>query len=96
MGAVALALGNPLIVLAAETTPGDSSSEIEEILVTANRRTQNVLDVPYNISTVSGAMLESAGATSLADLSRLLPGITIPDLGEFRVRGIPGKLHSES
>jgi len=74
--AVSLALGlSP--VLAAEPA-GDT---LETIVVTANRREQNALDVPYNISTVSGQALENAGVTSLVDMARLLPGVTIPDVG---------------
>jgi outer membrane receptor protein involved in Fe transport len=58
-----------------------TATALEPIVVTANRREQNALDVPYNISTVNGAQLESAGAANLVDLSRLLPGVTIPDVG---------------
>ncbi|MDP9064664.1 MAG: TonB-dependent receptor [Pseudomonadota bacterium] len=76
--AVALALG-----LAPPPSVGaePSADAIQEIVVTANRREQNVLDVPYNISTVSGAALNNAGVTNLTDMARLLPGVTIPDLG---------------
>ena len=74
--AVGLALGaGP--VLAADP----AADTLEPIVVTANRREQNALDVPYNISTVSGAALENAGITTLADMSRVLPGVTIPDVG---------------
>jgi outer membrane receptor protein involved in Fe transport len=74
--AVSLALGaGP--VLAADP----AADTLEPIVVTANRREQNALDVPYNISTVSGTALENAGATSLVDMARLLPGVTIPDVG---------------
>jgi len=74
--AIGLALGaGP--ALAADT----ASDTLEPIVVTANRREQNALDVPYNISTVSGATLENAGVTDLVDMARLLPGVTIPDVG---------------
>ncbi len=59
----------------------DPSDTLEEVVVTANRREQNVLDVPYNISVISGQNLESSGVTSLTDIARLLPGINVPDLG---------------
>ena len=73
---VSLALG------AAPALAADPSGDtLEPIVVTANRREQNALDVPYNISTVSGAALDNAGATSLVDMARLLPGVTIPDIG---------------
>src|ERR1700730_13550898 len=75
--AIAVALGTAPQVYAA-TEPGET---LEEVVVTANRREQNVLDVPYNISAVSGPTLSNAGVTNLSDISRLLPGVTIPDLG---------------
>ncbi len=59
----------------------DPTDSLEEVVVTASRREQNVLDVPYNISAVSGQALQDAGITSLTDIARLLPGINIPDLG---------------
>jgi iron complex outermembrane receptor protein len=75
--AIAVALGTAPQVYAA-TEPGDT---LDEVVVTANRREQNVLDVPYNISAVSGPALSNAGVSNLSDISRLLPGVTIPDLG---------------
>lgn len=74
--AIALAIGAVPCALAVE--PSDA---LEEIVVTANRREQNVLDVPYNISAISGDALKSAEITSLTDIARLVPGINVPDLG---------------
>lgn len=59
----------------------DSADVLQEVVVTANRREQNVLDVPYNISTLSGQSLQAAGISNLTDIARLLPGINVPDLG---------------
>jgi outer membrane receptor protein involved in Fe transport len=78
--AVAAAVGMALASMAAWADESAPDS-LEAIVVTANRREQNALDVPYNISTVSGHELETAGATSLVDMARLLPGVTIPDVG---------------
>lgn len=55
----------------------------DDIIVTANRREQKVLDVPYSISAIGGAALESRGITSLADLSKEVAGITVIDKGPF-------------
>jgi outer membrane receptor protein involved in Fe transport len=74
--AIGLALGTAPAFAA--DPPADT---LEDIVVTANRREQNSLDVPYNISTVSGSALQDAGAVNLTDMSRLLPGVTIPDVG---------------
>lgn len=75
--AIATALGLPASGIAADNPPG----ELQEVVVTANRREQNVLDVPYNISTVTDKALKNADATNLSDIARLLPGVSIPDLG---------------
>jgi outer membrane receptor protein involved in Fe transport len=74
--AIAVALGGVPSAFAS-----DPSDTLEEVVVTANRRVQNVLDVPYNISAVSGQALQAADVTSLTDIARLVPGINVPDLG---------------
>jgi outer membrane receptor protein involved in Fe transport len=74
--AIAVALGS-----APSAQATDPSDTLEEVVVTANRREQNVLDVPYNISAVSGQALQAAEITSLTDIARLVPGINVPDLG---------------
>ena len=76
-------MGIPSLSSAADSaaSASDNGGELAEIVVTANRREENVLDVPYNISTVSGSALRDADVTDLAEISRLLPGVTVPDLG---------------
>jgi iron complex outermembrane receptor protein len=50
-------------VLAASTSPvfGAEGAMLEEVLVTATRRSQSVQDIPFNISAVSGDSLDKAG-----------------------------------
>lgn len=81
--AIAVALGTapPMHANAAAAAGTSAGDTLDEVVVTANRREQNVLDVPYNISAVSGPALSNAGVANLSDISRLLPGVTIPDLG---------------
>lgn len=74
--AVALALGGVPAAFAA-----DAPDALEELVVTASRREQTLIEVPYNISAVSGQSLRAAGITSLTDIARVLPGINVPDLG---------------
>lgn len=64
---------------------------LEEIVVTATRRAQTVQDIPYNISAMTGEQLESAGVTSLTDLTRVIPGIAYADLG-IRSAGVNNQL----
>ena len=73
----------------------DAATESEDpnvIVVTAQRRTQTLIEVPQSISVVSGETLERQQATSFADYAALVPGLTIDqdNPGEARVilRGI--------
>jgi outer membrane receptor protein involved in Fe transport len=52
-----------------------------EILVTATRRSQSILSVPYNISAVQPEALEDAGVSNLNDLTRVAPGLQTIDTG---------------
>jgi len=54
---------------------------LEEIVVTATRRSESVLDVPYNISVLSGADLKNAGVLDFSDLMNAIPGVAGTDLG---------------
>lgn len=62
-------------------------SKIEEVIVTATRREQSVLDVPYNISAVSGEALEGGQITDQADLMRNVTGVGVVDRG-YRNSGV--------
>jgi outer membrane receptor protein involved in Fe transport len=57
------------------TATSKGGNTLEEILVTAQRRTERLIDVPYNISAVSGADLATSGVTSVADLTKLVAGL---------------------
>ena len=86
--AVALALASPAIAWAqdGETDFG------EEIVVTAQKRTQSLIDVPQSVSVVSGATLEQQGATNFADYLKNVPSLQLvqgtPGQGRLVLRGI--------
>jgi outer membrane receptor protein involved in Fe transport len=72
---------------------GGDMNALDEIVVTATRRNESVLDIPYSITAVSGATLEQAHVQSLSDLTKLIPGISFVDQGpasrsNFVIRGI--------
>jgi iron complex outermembrane recepter protein len=71
-------------ILAATTqlhAPPVAAAEIEEIVVTATRRSESVADVPYNISAISEAEITNAGVTDLQGLTNMIPGLVGPNLG---------------
>lgn len=61
---------------------------IEEIVVTAQKREQNLQDVPIAISALSPAFLEKREVTSMADLSGLAPNLKIDAAGSNRTSSI--------
>jgi outer membrane receptor protein involved in Fe transport len=60
--------------------PG-SAVTVEELVVTANRREQQVKDVPMSVAAVSGVELERAGVETLLDLGHEVPGLTVTESG---------------
>ncbi len=68
-----------------EAVPGD-------IVVTAARREQRLVDVPMSITAVSQAELDRRGAVSLLDLSRSVPGLVViesgPGQNQLFLRGV--------
>jgi len=65
--------------------------QIEEIVVTAQKREENLQRVPIAVSAVTSTMLSSHGITSVQDLGQAVPGlIVVPQLNSFSpiIRGI--------
>ena len=58
--------------LAASDTPGANSS-LDEVVVTAQRREQNLQDVPLAVSSFSASALEVQQITSTLDVARAVP-----------------------
>ncbi|NJS13332.1 MAG: TonB-dependent receptor [Sphingopyxis sp.] len=73
-----------------EEEPAADSSQ--DIVVTATRRDDRIIDIPQSIQAVSGATLERLGAASLQDVINQLPGVTGFSTGtgksDFSIRGV--------
>jgi iron complex outermembrane receptor protein len=69
--AVALALLAPAAGAAADDTV------LEEVIVTAERRAQNLQDVPISATVFSGEELEARGVTDLNDIQAVAPSVAI-------------------
>ncbi len=54
---------------------------LEEVIVTATRRSQSLQDIPFNISAISGDYITQAGIVDAIELMREVPGVTVPDGG---------------
>jgi iron complex outermembrane receptor protein len=83
---------------AAGATPvawAQNQGGLEEIIVTATRRAQDLQEVPVSIVAITGDNLEMQGLDSLEDVGNYIPNINIQGGGagtygtQFRVRGLP-------
>jgi iron complex outermembrane receptor protein len=65
---------------------------LAEVVVTAQRRSQNVQDVPISIQVVSGDSLQRLAADNLGDMANFVPGLVVssdsPTQPHFQLRGI--------
>jgi|HubBroStandDraft_1064217.scaffolds.fasta_scaffold00076_50 iron complex outermembrane receptor protein len=66
---------------------------IEEIIVTAQKRTENLREVPQSISVLSGTQIEEQHIDDYADLARVVPDLSFtnsggPGLSNLEIRGI--------
>ncbi|AXQ30052.1 TonB-dependent receptor [Solimonas sp. K1W22B-7] len=72
---------------------------IEEILVTAQRREENLQDVPISITVFSQEQITNANMTNSADLARYTPSLSAnsrfgPDNASFTIRGFTQDLRT--
>jgi iron complex outermembrane receptor protein len=69
--AIAAALGT------APTVAADGGDVLEEVVVTAQFRSQNLQDTPIAITAVTAAMLEERSQTSILDIANQAPNLTL-------------------
>jgi iron complex outermembrane recepter protein len=80
--AIALAIGAPAIA----QNLNIQTPMLEEVIVTAQKRSQNLTDVPIAISAISAKALEDSGAKRLSDLTNLVPNVNISQSSELNSR----------
>jgi outer membrane receptor protein involved in Fe transport len=98
IGAVLAALG-PLPTWA-DLASADAA--LEEVMVTAQRREQNIMDVPLSVASYSPAQLDQQGIHQIDDLSRLTPslhftrtsGVSGNNSADISIRGIASDVGS--
>lgn len=66
---------------------------LEEVVVTAQKRAQNLQDVPVGITAITGEMIANAGITNTTDLVKLAPSLTFGQGNNkqnsgFSIRGV--------
>jgi iron complex outermembrane recepter protein len=69
------------------------SDTLQEVIVTAQKRSENLMEVPSSISVLSGARLDDMQLTSLSDFASYIPGLATmsggsPGQNTISIRGI--------
>ena len=74
------------------TTKTPVGDELQEVIVTANRRVENLQDVPIAIQVLTGETLAKLNATTFDDVVKYLPAVTAHGVGpgqnNIYVRGL--------
>jgi iron complex outermembrane recepter protein len=77
---------------AAAATDTEAAGGIEEIVVTAQRRSESIQDVPVTIQAITGEQLGQLNATTFDDVLKYLPNVTFssngPGQGNIYMRGL--------
>ena len=67
-----------------------SGNTLEEVVVTAQRRSERLVDVPITVTAVSGERLEASGVTATAQLNQVVPAFRLDYNGAFAQPAIRG------
>jgi iron complex outermembrane receptor protein len=83
----------PGVIQAAASEADAGDSGLAEVVVTAQKREENLRDVPQSISVVSAAQLAEQHIESYADLATAVPGLSYsslggPGLSNLEIRGV--------
>ena len=60
-----------------------SEGSLEEIVVTAQRRSENLQNVPVAVTAISAAQLAATGINTSQDLSLVTPGLVTPQAAGY-------------
>ncbi len=85
-------IGSSALAVAALLSALPAKAQGDEIIVTAQKREENINTVPMSITAATGEQLRDAGVTQVRDLVKLTPGLTHADSGVgtpvYTIRGI--------
>jgi iron complex outermembrane recepter protein len=76
---------------ASPSEPAESdSNKLKEIIVTAQRRSERLQDVPITITSLSAERLENAGVESVSQLAQVVPAFRVDYAGTYALPSIRG------
>src|SRR3984893_19387657 len=76
----AIYLAMPAVGTAANADE-DSAGALEDIVVTAQRRSESLQSVPISVTALDSSTIQSMGLTRLSDLAREVPGLNVVSSG---------------
>ena len=85
--ALAISMVSPMVV-------ADNGFEIEEVIITAQKREQSLQDVPLSVQALGADQLKQNSVNTISDISNLTPGLSIGGsqqtggAAEISVRGV--------
>jgi len=89
---ISTALAGPAFAQAQSTPTSANAGPIEEVVVTAEKRSENIMQVGMAITANSGEQLLEKGVTNLADLTQILPSLQFSQTQNgtpiFTLRGV--------
>lgn len=98
---VSIAIISGQAIAQSTTPPGEEAAAqaadgpaapTQDVVVTAQRREQLLVDVPQSVSVISGDALDAVQATNFQDYLKLVPGLTLnqatPGFGRLILRGV--------
>jgi iron complex outermembrane receptor protein len=97
IGASALALSWSGTAMAQDTAEGQTVTDEGEIVVTAQRRNENLATTPISASVLSGTQLDEKGVVNVDALQFAMPSVVVNNFGQgndFNVRGIGKAEHN--
>lgn len=71
------------VAIASPSWAQDDSTQVEEIVVTAQKREQNLQDVPVAVSAFGEQQLEAQSVNNLTDLSSKAPNVVLAPVGAY-------------
>ena len=90
--AVAAAVATALMTNSAWAQDKPEATNLDEVVVTAQKVSQSVIDVPLSISVLGGDDLERTQSLNIQDYVKLVPGLQLtqaqPGFGRLVLRGI--------
>ena len=106
VAAVGVSMASPVAAQTAEAPPPSEASQsvagesqdgrLSDIVVTAQRRTERLQDVPIAVTAVTSDTMQVAGIDKIADLPKLAPSLTFVEVAFSQNLGIRGIFSGEN